>query len=172
MSSSWWAKKLGGGGQPAGPTPHQPSPPPSGYYPPQPQQQPYPQQQPPPSQEQEQEGEGLHRGDPRSWSRASKAAKEETTTCPECGSGNYFSATYAKKGSNKSHCFDCGYPLMQSGSGLPSDAGDATNVPYVGTHAAENVAAQRYQQNTAQERAAERQQLKQQGKSDLLGPLG
>lgn len=170
--NSWWAKKLGGG-QPQPPPRTQPTP-----YPGQtPAQQPYPPQQPPqqpqphPAQEEGEEG-GLHRGDPQSWARASKAAKTETTACPECGSGNYFSATYADKGSNKSHCFDCGYPVVQSGSGLPSVAGDATNVPMVGEHAAERIAAQQFQQRTAAANAAERAQLKQQGKSDLLGPLG
>ncbi len=169
-TSDWWARKLGAApaqGQPAAPRPYTPQPPPSQqapprYFPPPPQD---------PDEEQEEEG-GLHRGDPESWSRASKAAKEEKGTCPECGSGNYFDATYKKKGSSNSHCFDCGYPIIQSGSGLPSMAGDATKVPMVGKNAAENVAARQFQEKTAAANAAERAQLKQQGKSDLLGPLG
>jgi len=45
--------------------------------------------------------------------------------CPECVSGNYFAPT----GTQMKRCYDCGYPLVQSGSGggLPSDSsGPAT----------------------------------------------
>lgn len=34
--------------------------------------------------------------------------------CPSCGSGNYGSADPAVK----ARCYDCGYPVVQSGSGL------------------------------------------------------
>jgi len=42
----------------------------------------------------------------------------QTSQCPECMSGNYFSAP----GSSYQRCYDCGYPVMQSGSGptMPS----------------------------------------------------
>lgn len=45
--------------------------------------------------------------------------------CPGCGSGNYM----APMGTQKMRCYDCGYPVVQSGSGggLPSDSsGPAT----------------------------------------------
>jgi ribosomal protein L37E len=32
-------------------------------------------------------------------------------TCPDCGSGNY-----AGSNNNQARCFDCGYPVSQSGS--------------------------------------------------------
>lgn len=35
-----------------------------------------------------------------------------TDTCPDCGSGNYFSATPQ----TSLRCYDCGYPVQQSGS--------------------------------------------------------
>jgi len=45
--------------------------------------------------------------------------------CPGCYSGNYF----APQGTQLKRCYDCGYPIQQSGSGggLPSDSsGPAT----------------------------------------------
>lgn len=36
----------------------------------------------------------------------------QTATCPDCGSGNYFSATPQ----TQQRCYDCGYPVQQSGS--------------------------------------------------------
>jgi hypothetical protein len=43
-------------------------------------------------------------------------------TCPDCGSGNYMAATpqVAKR------CYDCGYPVQQSGSRFGSLAGAHT----------------------------------------------
>lgn len=35
----------------------------------------------------------------------------QTATCPDCGSGNYFSVQNAAP-----RCYDCGYPIQQSGS--------------------------------------------------------
>ena len=35
----------------------------------------------------------------------------QTSSCPDCGSGNYFSIQNAK-----ARCYDCGYPVEQSGS--------------------------------------------------------
>lgn len=42
----------------------------------------------------------------------------ETARCPECLSENYFAAP----GSSYTRCYDCGYPIVQSGSGptMPS----------------------------------------------------
>lgn len=37
-----------------------------------------------------------------------------SSRCPGCGSGNYGSADP----STKARCYDCGYPIQQSGSGL------------------------------------------------------
>lgn len=182
-ASDWWARKLGGGGQqPSAPArPWSPQPPPSqqgyGTWPPTPPpaqpQQPYPQQQ-----EEDDEPEGQPEGlsgalqMKKGWRKASRAAKHETGSCPECGSGNYFSSDTTRKG-GQPHCFDCGYPLMQSGSGIPSLAGDATNTPMVGQHAAENVAQRRNQEQANAEKSAERAALQAKGKStNQLGPIG
>jgi ribosomal protein L37E len=37
----------------------------------------------------------------------------EAPRCPECGSGDYHASGQAKP-----RCFDCGYPLTQSGTGM------------------------------------------------------
>jgi hypothetical protein len=43
----------------------------------------------------------------------SKAASaNKLATCPDCGSSNYFSATPQ----TSERCFECGYPIQQSGS--------------------------------------------------------
>lgn len=36
---------------------------------------------------------------------------KQTATCPECGSGNYMAVANAAP-----RCYDCGYPISQSGS--------------------------------------------------------
>lgn len=41
--------------------------------------------------------------------------------CPSCYSGNYMAATP----NSQKRCFDCGYPLVQSGSGVGSTQSDA-----------------------------------------------
>jgi len=43
---------------------------------------------------------------------------KQTDSCPDCGSGNYMSVSNAAP-----RCFDCGYPLEQSGSRYGSLAG-------------------------------------------------
>lgn len=43
----------------------------------------------------------------------------QTATCPDCGSGNYFSATPQ----TSLRCYDCGYPIQQSGSRFGGLAG-------------------------------------------------
>lgn len=49
-----------------------------------------------------------------------------TERCPGCGSGNYGGATpEARK-----RCYDCGYPLQQSGSGMGT--GISTGQPAAG----------------------------------------
>mgnify|MGYP006269166773 CR=1 FL=1 len=37
-----------------------------------------------------------------------------SSVCPECNSGNYFAPT----GTQRQRCYDCGYPIMQQGSGV------------------------------------------------------
>lgn len=56
--------------------------------------------------------------------RGTPDAQQEQYHCPECGSGNYFSLSNAEPkmtqngpATPKPHCFDCGYPVVQSGSG-------------------------------------------------------
>lgn len=47
-------------------------------------------------------------------------SSRETETCPGCGSGNYMAPPNMNV---RKQCFDCGYPVIQSGSGpgaLPS----------------------------------------------------
>jgi len=40
-------------------------------------------------------------------------ASANASRCPSCGSGNYGSIE-----GTKARCYDCGYPIVQSGSGL------------------------------------------------------
>lgn len=57
--------------------------------------------------------------------------------CPGCGSGNYGGAT----AESRPRCYDCGYPIVQSGTGVgrgiigqgSSDAGPATPAKQVQT---------------------------------------
>jgi hypothetical protein len=44
------------------------------------------------------------------------------TRCPGCGSGNYGSVTPE----SKARCYDCGYPLIQAGSGVSGVGNSAT----------------------------------------------
>jgi ribosomal protein S27AE len=51
----------------------------------------------------------------------SKKVKEDSGTCPECGSGNFFAQRRTENGmplriEAAARCFDCGYPLIQAGS--------------------------------------------------------
>ncbi|WP_371590951.1 hypothetical protein [Streptomyces sp. NBC_00470] len=43
----------------------------------------------------------------------------ETDLCPGCGSGNYFGPADSRK-----RCYDCGYPVEQSGYGAAAHAGE------------------------------------------------
>ena len=43
----------------------------------------------------------------------------QSASCPDCGSGNYFSATPQ----TQQRCYDCGYPVQQSGSRFGGLAG-------------------------------------------------
>lgn len=42
--------------------------------------------------------------------------------CPDCGSENYLAATKL----TAKRCYDCGYPVVQSGTGLSSGRTDGT----------------------------------------------
>lgn len=51
--------------------------------------------------------------------QTSKAqSANQVTTCPDCGSGNYFAIQNAAP-----RCYDCGYPVQQSGSRYGNLAG-------------------------------------------------
>lgn len=88
-NADWWAKRLGN------PQPQTSRPDPTPMMPPS--QQPL---QPMPSFQ------------PNTPSVAKAPSSAQTATCPECGSGNYMSPspTIALR------CYDCGYPVSQSGS--------------------------------------------------------
>lgn len=53
---------------------------------------------------------------PQTSERAQSA--KQTATCPDCGSGNYMAIQNAAP-----RCYDCGYPVQQSGSRYGSLAG-------------------------------------------------
>jgi ribosomal protein S27AE len=102
-NADWWANKLNGNTPPVTPVgrPQVPVGRPTNM-PPMPPSQvpmaPMPQFQVPPS------------------TRAQSAS--QTSNCPDCGSGNYMAIQNAAP-----RCFDCGYPLEQSGSRHGSLAG-------------------------------------------------
>ena len=52
--------------------------------------------------------------------RAQSSKKHDR--CPECNSGNYF----APLGTQRMRCYDCGYPISQTGSGMPGGSGSAS----------------------------------------------
>jgi hypothetical protein len=56
------------------------------------------------------------------------ANKTETMTCPGCGSGNWYTGV-SQGAPVAGHCFDCGYPKVQAGSGLGALAGSAASGP-------------------------------------------
>lgn len=105
MSSNWWSQKLTGQpAQPQAPAP-QPiyaAPQPATYVPPA-------QPQYPPAQQ----------------------ATPQASQCPACRSGNYgaVGSQITQNGSVSTYrCYDCGYPLVQAGSGR----GGATSAPSSG----------------------------------------
>jgi ribosomal protein S27AE len=96
--SNWWAQKLANQGQTIAPSDvpaPQPQPQAQSRYQPQPQVWQRPPLVP----------EGAHR---------LPASASQSGLCPNCGSGNYMAAP----GSSYQRCLDCGYPLVQSGSGM------------------------------------------------------
>lgn len=103
-SSSWWDKKLGNPAPRVAPQPNYQPPVQPANYPMQPQYQaPYTAQTP-------ENGQGGYR---------MPASATSTSRCPNCGSGNYGGATPEAR----PRCYDCGYPITQSGSGIPGIGG-------------------------------------------------
>ena len=106
-NNNWWASKLGGAPAPTQQSTPVTSPPPGNTYVAQP---------------------GMPNTpvnyDPNKDQLVTKAmSSKKTDQCPNCYSGNYF----APMGTNRMRCYDCGYPVMQqgSGAGLPSGQGGA-----------------------------------------------
>lgn len=109
MSNSWWANKLN----------QNPAQPPSTPWVPQPQApvqpgyvSPYPtatpnQAYPPVNQP--------YSPDPALQGHRLPASATSPNRCPNCSSGNYGKMTPE----TAPRCYDCGYPLQQSGSGMP-----------------------------------------------------
>lgn len=61
--------------------------------------------------------------DPENDQLVSKARTARMSDrCPECNSGNYF----APQGTQRMRCYDCGYPVMQSGSGAGTTGGSGS----------------------------------------------
>ena len=105
-TNNWWAKKLGN------PNPVSTTPPvtprPGNVY--------VPQQQPPNVQVSY---------DSQQDQLVSKAqSARDAERCPGCGSGNYM----APMGTQRKRCYDCGYPIVQSGTGA-SGTGSSSSGP-------------------------------------------
>lgn len=111
-ANSWWSRKLGGVGAPQPPRPPQ-------------------QLQPPaPSTHSYDAKTGMLTEDDGFMERIAQAAastggsramREGSGTCPECGSGNYFNRALTESGMAAripaaARCYDCGYPIIQAGS--------------------------------------------------------
>lgn len=152
--SDWWAKKLQGGAPQPPQAPRQGSTP--GSTPPLPQQAPRPAHLPPAYQQPQQvpqqyvdedaplpEGasaqelvahnqQRLMTKDYREIPKEATALKKSGGRCPDCDSGNYFAGTASGGGA---HCYDCGYPIIQAGSGLGALGGSGI-IATGGQHAA------------------------------------
>lgn len=61
-----------------------------------------------------------------------KALNQSGGACPDCNSGNFFRGTASGGGA---HCYDCGYPIVQAGSGMGA-LGGAGIIATGGQHAA------------------------------------
>lgn len=107
MSNDWWAKKL------SNPSPTQSTPPTS----------------PPPS--------NIYRAtrqspnvqvsyDSQQDQLVTKAqSSRDAERCPGCMSGNYM----APVGTQRKRCYDCGYPIVQAGSGVGGTGQGGTSIP-------------------------------------------
>lgn len=157
--SDWWSRKLNNGGQAP---PQQPRP---GSTPPLPQAAPRPVHLPPqyvptpqpaqPQQYPQQElgeevlPEGVSANELVAHNQQRLATKQYREipkeavalkrvgggTCPECGSGNYLSTTVGNR--PHEHCYDCGYPIVQAGSGMGALGGGGI-IATGGTHQAQS----------------------------------
>mgnify|MGYP006284106419 CR=1 FL=1 len=108
-NNDWWAKKLGTPGQRSTTPPT--SPPPGNVYRP-----PAPVQNPQVAYDPQQD---------QLVTRAQSAKMLDR--CPGCGSGNYM----APMGTKLQRCYDCGYPLVQSGTGAGTPSGSASSGPTI-----------------------------------------
>ena len=114
MASNWWAEKLGGAPASQSSTPAV-SPPPSNIY---------------------RATPGAPNTpvnyDPNQDQLVTRAQSARSADrCPGCNSGNYMSAPNG----GRPRCYDCGYPLIQQGSGLAgsgTSGGAATPAKQVG----------------------------------------
>ena len=108
-SNDWWSKKLGGQSTPSYPATG-PSPYSQPYIP-----RPIDNSQP------------VVYDAPNDRLVAKAPSSRETDRCPGCYSSNYF----APQGTSKKRCYDCGYPIIQSGSGagMPSGNGGGPVLP-------------------------------------------
>ncbi len=107
MSNDWWSKKLGTNPQPQG-TP--PTTPPRGnvYVP--------PTQTPNVQVSYDSQQDQL-------VTRAQSA--RDNDRCPGCMSGNYM----APVGTQRKRCYDCGYPIVQAGTGVGGTGQGGTPIP-------------------------------------------
>lgn len=55
---------------------------------------------------------------PQAQASEKAQSAKQTASCPDCGSGNYFAIQNAAP-----RCYDCGYPIQQSGSRFGSLTG-------------------------------------------------
>lgn len=106
-SNNWWANKLGGNASAPG-TPATSTPPSPVYR--------APQQAPNVQVSYDQDQDQL-------VSKAQSARDSER--CPNCVSNNYM----APLGTQRKRCYDCGYPLVQAGSGAGSTGGGSAGAP-------------------------------------------
>jgi len=70
-------------------------------------------------------------------SESKAQSAKSVATCPDCGSGNYFAAT----AQTSFRCYDCGYPIQQSGSrygGLAGAHVEGATQPALGNDATNN----------------------------------
>lgn len=96
MSQDWWSRKLTGAPAPK-PAPPAPAPPSYGAN-----------LQPMPN---------PYNSPPTQVAPKKTTYEKNQGTCPECGSDNYYVGT-------TSRCYDCGYPVVQQGSGIGATGGE------------------------------------------------
>lgn len=130
-ASDWWARAMGRAAQPSAPPPGSTAAPRTYPGAPPYQQAPPPGEQPP--------IQGLYSYDAQTGAQVaddghvamlinaaaqtggSRAAREGSSNCPHCNSGNYFARNRTENGAPMRNpasprCYDCGYPVLQAGS--------------------------------------------------------